>query len=77
MHKFIFDLLIDFSTNLDPNFVIFDYVDLPSSYISKNIKIPNVYLISSSNLIEFQRIHKNYLNSLWIQPLFTSKLSNS
>ena len=47
--------------NLDPNFVIVDYVDLPSSYLSKNIKIPHFSLISLSDLIEFQGIQKNTL----------------
>ena len=38
---FLSILLFDFSVNLDPNFVIFDSVDSSSSYLSKNIKIPN------------------------------------
>ena len=38
--KFLSDLLIDFFANLDPNSVIFDSVDSPSSYLSKFLKNP-------------------------------------
>ena len=47
--------------NLDPNFVIVDSVDLPSSYLFKNIKIPHFSLISLSDLIEFQGIKKTLI----------------
>ena len=57
--KFLSDSLIDFSANLDPKYVIFDSMDSPSSYISKIFKSLISYLISLSNLIEFQRIHKD------------------
>ena len=48
-HDFIFQNFIscsfdDFSVNLDPNPVIFDFVDLSLNLLSKNIKIPNFYL---------------------------------
>ena len=55
--------MVDFSTNLDPNYVIFDIMDLSSSYLSKNIKIPISHLNSSSDLIKFQEVLQNYLNS--------------
>ena len=39
--KFLSNLLLDFSSNLDPNRVIFDSVDFFLSSLSKSIKIPN------------------------------------
>ena len=42
VQKFLPNLLIDFSMNLDSNIVIFDSVDFFSSYLSKNIKTPNL-----------------------------------
>ena len=42
--------------NLDPNSVIFDSVDSSLSLLFKNIKISNSIHISSSDLIEFQKI---------------------
>ena len=41
VQKFLSNLLMDFSMNLDPNFVIFYSVDLPSSYLYENIEILN------------------------------------
>ena len=58
---------MDFCANLDPNSVIFYSVDLPSSSLSKYIKIIS-HLISSSDLIEFQRIPQKYLNFHGFDP---------
>ena len=62
--------------NLDPNGVIFDFVDLSLSYLSKSIIFPNFHLNSSSDLIEFQKIYRKSLISLWIRPLFITILLN-
>ena len=67
--------------NLDPNYVIFNFVDSMLSSLSKYIKIPNFLAhfieILNFNLIKFQRIHRKYHNSPWIRPIFISILSNS
>ena len=44
VQKFLLNLLVDFSTNLDPNYVTFNYMDFSLIYLSKNIKIPNFHL---------------------------------
>ena len=41
VRKFLSNSLVDFSTNIDPNFVMFDFVDSPSSSLSNKIKISN------------------------------------
>ena len=41
VQKFLSNLLFDFSTNLDPNLVIFSFVNSSLSSLSKSIKIPN------------------------------------
>ena len=46
-------LLVDFSSNLDPNSVIFDLVDSSLSYLLKDLKIPNY---SSQFFVRFDRI---------------------
>ena len=62
LHHFIFQKFLscsfdDFSANLDPNLVIFDFVDLSSSFLSKNIKTPNLYL---HVIIQFDQISKDH-----------------
>ena len=39
VHKFLSNLLFDFSTNLDPNRVIFDFVDSSLSSLYKSINL--------------------------------------
>ena len=55
--KFLSNLLINFSANLDLNYVIFYSVDSPLSYLSKNIKIPN---LSPHFIVQFDQISKSY-----------------
>ena len=41
VRKILPNSLVDLSMNLDPNYVIFDFVDTSSSCLFKNIKILN------------------------------------
>ena len=54
--KFLSDSLVDFFVNLDTNSAIFDYVDSPSSYLSKYIKNPN---FSPHFIVRFDQISNN------------------
>ena len=56
VQKFLYNSLFDFSMNLDPNQVIFDFMDFSLSFLSKYIKIPN---FSPQFIIRFDRISKD------------------
>ena len=56
VQKFLPNLLFDFSSNLDPNQVIFDSVDSSLSSLSKSIKIPN---FSPQFIVQFDWISKD------------------
>ena len=58
VQKFLLDLLVDFSANLDLNSVIFDSMDSFLSYLSKNIEIPN---FSPQFILQFDQISKSSL----------------
>ena len=69
--KFLPTSIFDFSVITNPNRVIFDSTDRSLSLLSKNTFSLISHLNSSSNLTKFQNISQKYLNSLWIQPVFT------
>ena len=72
--KFLSCSFDDFSANLDPNLVIFDSVDSSFQKLSKSLILIH---ISLSDLIEFQMIIQNYINSTCIRPSSTTILLNS
>ena len=55
IRKFLYNLLVDFSVNLDPNRVIFDSVDLSLSSLSKSNNFPN---FSTQFIVRFDQISK-------------------
>ena len=56
VRKFLSNLLIDFSTNLDPNQVIFYSVDSSLNSLSKSINFPN---FSPQFIVRFDQISKD------------------
>ena len=56
-------MLFDFSTNLDPNKVIFDFVDFSMSIFSK---ITKIYNFSPQLLVQFLSNLKNTLENILI-----------
>ena len=56
IQKFLFNLFFDFFVNLDPNRLIFDYIDSSLSFLSKSIKILN---FSPQFIVRFDQISKN------------------
>ena len=51
-----FNLLVNFSANLDPNSAIFDFVDSLSSLLSENRNCPN---FSADFIVRFDQISKD------------------
>ena len=56
VQKFLSNSLFDFSTNLDPNLVIFYSLNSSLSSLSKSIKIPN---FSPQFIIRFDQISRD------------------
>ena len=74
---FLLILLLDFSTNTNPNWAIMILWICFGVLFLKTLKSLISHLNYSSDFMEFQKNLKKYPNSLWIWPLFTNILVNS